>query len=77
VNADWERGFFGNTEDADFLFGTRMTRMTRIFLLPSAAFFRAFEILGFFIAKLPKAILKSASSAFQKNPRHPRHPRSK
>jgi hypothetical protein len=49
-----------------------MTRMTRIFLLPSAAFLGEFEILGFLTAKLPKAIFKSASSAssaFQKNPR--------
>jgi hypothetical protein len=33
-----------------------MTRMTRIFLLPSAAFLGEFEILNFFTAKLPKAI---------------------
>jgi hypothetical protein len=50
-------------------FGTRMTRMTRIFLLPSAAFLGEFEIIALFNQK-------NAEGNFQ-NTRHPRHPRSK
>ena len=43
--------------------------MTRIFLLPSAAFLGEFEIIALFNQKI-------AFGNFQ-NPRHPRHPRSK
>jgi hypothetical protein len=46
-----------------------MTRMTRIFLPPSAAVLGNLEILILFESKI-------AEGNFQ-NPRHPRHPRSK